>query len=286
MNRYAQSVMPPPQDVNNVLPGGTPLNLYSNNINYSDRIRAIPIEQPYQRMSSGMVRSAITNPPLSPTDIIGNRREVYSFYPNTFNDPISSDHPEVNIPLPSQKNLVPFAHYLSIDSRDRDRRHYPNTNNYKIYLKGADDRPSAILDNDYRNIISIELVSAIYPDQNNVLNEMYLLLEVSEIEGFYDSSNTPTSKSFAKIYPDSVVGPYIRAKTSGVEFLGIKFRPGNIMASLNSMSIKWKKYDGTLFNFGVDTPVGVPPDPTVNHTITFKITTLEPNTAVLGHHNV
>jgi hypothetical protein len=282
MNKYAQSLI----NVNKTLPGGQPLNLYSNYTNYSDKTRAIPINQPFQRLSSGMIQSSTTNPPLSDRDSLGNNRLPFSGFPNTFNDPMGSNHPELNIPLPTQHNLTPFPHYLSIDSRDRDRRIYPNSNEYKIYLKGADDKPSAILDNDYRNVISVELVSAIYPNTNNILNEMYLLLQVNEIEGFYDSSNTPTNNAFAKIYPDAVVGPFVRAKTSGVEFLGIKFRPANLLASLNSMTIKWRKYDGTLFNFGVDNPPNMPTNPEVNHTITFKITTLEPDTTVLGHHNV
>ena len=63
------------------------------------------------------------------------------------------------------------------------------------------------------------------------------------------------------------------AVSPGDYFISKNYEP-TPLSNLSKLTIKFKKYDGTLFNFGSDsTP---PTDPTIEiqNTLTFKITTM------------
>ena len=63
-----------------------------------------------------------------------------------------------------------YTHYVTVSSRDRDRSAYTNVNRYCITLQ-----------QEFRNVYSVELVQAILPAKNNSEAEPYLLLDIDEL---------------------------------------------------------------------------------------------------------
>jgi hypothetical protein len=165
--------------------------------------------------------------------------------------------------------------YLTVSSADRDITAYPTTSRYTIHL-----------DQEIRNIHSIELFSAILPNTNSVSEEPYLVLEIDEISDTIQSNNKVISDCFA-ILPmpnnSSTVGNFIHIKSSHYENME-KVYYGASKAGLSRMSISIKGSDGTVFDFGADTPS--PPNKTFQTTFTFRVVIKSVNRAPMDFRNV
>ena len=177
------------------------------------------------------------------------------------------------------KNVEPDTtfqiHYLTIDSRDRDRTSYPDPNSYVVHLGSVDNDSGAHTQTNYKNLVKIELLHCIIPNRNNIKDEIYILLEIDELGGVYNATNNNTRNSFAKLHSHSMSASdtFFDAVSPGDYFISKNYEP-TPLSNLSKLTIKFKKYDGTLFNFGSDsTP---PTDPTIEiqNTLTFKITTM------------
>lgn len=165
-------------------------------------------------------------------------------------------------------------YYVTIDSRDRDRTKWPLSSCFEVKFEPASDFTGATIGRKFLNVVCIELVSAIYPNTNDVLNEMYLFLTIPEIDGMFEATNLEGTKAFAKLVPTLVQGNYVYSysndcdapvklyKTKGVRF--------------DKMTFQFKKWNGTLFDFGQDnTPPSLPLN-SVQTSVTLKVTTIEP----------
>jgi len=184
----------------------------------------------------------------------------------------------------SEESLVPRYYYISIDSRDRDRTMYPNPSQYRVVMKPADGFTGAYISRDFHDVVSVELLSAVYPNQNSVLNNLYLILVIPELDDNYDATNTTTTKGFAKLYPKDTFGNHVHAKIDGVEYVRKEWRMSNLK-NISRMTIELRLPNGNLFNFGTDTIPPNAPDEDLQNSFTFKITVLEPDTSRLGRQN-
>ena len=227
----------------------------------------------------------------------GNDHHQSALQVNDLNSTATSNqaYPHVFMPQPfwqlPQKNLIsdPDPEYLSIDSQDRDRRADPNPNEYTIQLVTSDtsgyiNAPGAA----YKNITSIELISAVIPNVNNVLDEIYLILEIPEIdETTYRATNHNLSRGFAKLMFCKCDGTnkWLRLDLILSDPLKKVFYPSP-KASIERMTIRLKKRDGTLFNFGTDNSLPTDVNPDIQNSFTFKITTKVVDTEPLGHRNI
>lgn len=164
-------------------------------------------------------------------------------------------------------------HYLTISSKDRDVTVYPNVNHYSLKFP-----------NEFKNIHSIELIQAIIPDQNNVQNEPYLLLQVDEIQDVMVSNDKNISNSFAilQLASPTKAGTFIQIDRRIHEYTVKCYDTPK--AYLSRMTVNIVDSDGVPFNFGTDTPS--PPNKTYQNTFIFKIVTLEKQRSVLNHRNV
>ena len=167
-------------------------------------------------------------------------------------------------------NYNPIVNFLSINSIDRDFTLYPSPNSYTIYL-----------DQEYRNVQSIELIDASIPDKNDPGQEPYLLLQVDQISNTIHSLNTPVQKAFAILKMTPQIPDYFMQldNTPWEKMPKIYRQP---LASLNKMTLSIRKSDGTLFDFGeTSTTAGA-----FQNSFTFKIVTQETNRAQLQTRNV
>lgn len=172
------------------------------------------------------------------------------------------------------KKVYKRDYYVTIDSRDRDRALWPSTSHFEVKCEGPDGFKGANLPKKFLNVYSVELASVIYPNTNDVLNEMYLYLTVPEIDGVFEATNLEGMKAFAKLIPEKIHGGFIHALSNYIDRPIKKFKfPG---VRLDKLTIQFKKWNGMVFDFGSDNPPSSQPHNKVQTSITLKITVLEP----------
>ena len=147
------------------------------------------------------------------------------------------------VPLSVQQEpvvtYVPIVNFLSINSIDRDVTLYPSPNKYTVFLNEK-----------YKNVQSIELLDATLPDQADIQQEPYLLLQIDQITNTIDSLNTPMQQAFAilKTIPPASPGYFLSVDTNTCEKITKTYRQP--LAELSKLTISIRKSDGSLFNFG------------------------------------
>lgn len=92
----------------------------------------------------------------------------------------------------------------------------------------------------------------------SILNEPYLLLNIDEIQGPYEGTNTSTTNAFAKLilasdwkreYFFSQISSFVYMSTAGNE--SYRYKPTNL-GTIDKMTLKLKRCDGELYEFGND----------------------------------
>lgn len=192
---------------------------------------------------------------------------------NNFNDVYDSKYnTQYSVSQEPDIEYDTYTHYLTVSSRDRNFSSHPNVNNYTVNFP-----------NEFKNILSIELVQAIIPAKNNVEDEPYLLLDIDELPDVMVSNDTNISKSFAmlQLTTPTTPGGFIqidkRIHENTIKFFKIP------KAYLSKMTVSLRDYSGQLFNFGTDSS---PPQKELQNTFVFKIVTLEKKRDQLRHRNV
>jgi len=160
-------------------------------------------------------------------------------------------------------------YYVIVDSANRDRNVWSATNQYEVKMQPSSSFQGATIDRAFKNVRSIEVVNAVFPNTNNVLNEMYIYLCVPELDGLFESTNDVGNKALAQLVPDKVIGNYVYS------VFDTERHPKRIFpvegVRIDRMTIEFRKRDGTLFNFGADSAPGSPVISTVQTSVTFRI---------------
>ena len=103
----------------------------------------------------------------------------------------------------------------------------------------------------------------------------------------YDATNTQTRNAFAKLFlrPLNVNNNKFLCLDKDVsDPLVLTFFQAP-MASLNRMTIRFRKKDGAFFDFGNDTMPPDDPNPDLQNVMTFKVTTSVSNTDIIPRRN-
>ncbi len=236
----------------------------------------------------------VFSPPLAPPDTTDNNKNstvlvkqeqtaiVTQAYPDVYRDEPFLQQPQQNLIV----NPVPY--YLTIDSRDRDRNVWANTNQYRIPLVAPDNNLNILSPNvRYKNIYSISLLSCVVPNDGGVMFEPYLLLQIDEIDRVYDSADIPCARAFTKLYFKEVcpMSKFYRLDKGVGDPLTKIYWPAP-RASLESITLSFRHPDGTLFDFGPDNPLPQPVNPLLQTTITLEIRTFVTDVGkAIGHRN-
>jgi len=164
-------------------------------------------------------------------------------------------------------------HNIVIRSSDRDLTQYPNPNEYKIVTK------------DYKEIVEFELTGGILPFVEDINLEPYILVQINEFKQNLESSNKILDDTFSILQlagPVTPTSPFINIDKRISEQTVLKLQTPQ--AKLETITIKIKKWDGTLFDFGTDSATGnYPFNPALQNLFTFKITTIEQDFQKLNH---
>lgn len=161
--------------------------------------------------------------------------------------------------------------YINIDSRDRNRNVWPSSNRFEVKFDPSPDFVGASVQRSFKNIISVELIHAIFPNTNDVLNQGYLNLHIPEIDGPPIETTNSGSRVFAKLIPSQVIGPFVQSYQDVVEKPS-KFFPFQGVR-LDRMTVEFRDSRGELFNFGADNAVSSEPNPLLQTSLLLKIVT-------------
>lgn len=165
-------------------------------------------------------------------------------------------------------------YYVSIDSRDRNRVVWPSASQYEVKLDAPPNYTGAQVPRSFKNVVSVELMNAIFPNTNNVLSEMFLFLNIPELDGVLETTDRGR-RYFAKLIPGTVIGYYIHSYQDALE------RPRKTFpfrgARLDKLTIEFRNGRGDLFSFGNDKPHNQAHDPLLQTSLTLKITVEESN---------
>lgn len=146
-----------------------------------------------------------------------------------------------------QLRLIQKSHVITINSNDRDLELYPDCNEFSIELYNDEDSNQFENISKYNNIIRIELLNVIVPKYSNydgnLDNYPYLLLEIEELGGNYSGSNNFLKNTFSKLIFEKTFGKF----KSINQITEKEFYPP---ISFNKLSIKFRKPNGELYNFG------------------------------------
>lgn len=168
-----------------------------------------------------------------------------------------------NAPNQFSKNLpqvdsIIKEHSVFIDSRDRNRDLYPNTNEFVVHFDGSGiiDSGGAVVEESYSDIHSIELVHCVLPNSViGVTGSHYLTLEIPELDNSFTGTNDTLQRAFGYLSPTDAIGT-THVATKFYRRTRKVFSPPK--ASLGKLTLRFRKPDGTLFDFGTDTATGNP----------------------------
>lgn len=163
-----------------------------------------------------------------------------------------------------------LEYYVSIDSRDRDRAQWPNASQFEVRFEPHSSFSGATIHRAFKNVESIEVVEVIYPNVNNVLDQMYLLLTIPEIDGNIECSDGSLNRPLAKLVPSYTIGNYVVCKYPEDDSRPRKefHSPGG---RIDRLTIELRSYDNAIFNFGTDTSSPNPPNPVLQVSVTLKV---------------
>ena len=189
------------------------------------------------------------------------------------------NQPTVKMASREEQDTILEERCIIIDSRDRDRAKYPNTNNFQIKIQGS-DQDIGVVEYECKNIKSIELMKCVVPSNvtSGTTGVPYLILEIPELDQLYHGTNRHLDNAFGYLSPQDVIG---------TKFIGCKYE--NLckriyepsLASLGRMTIQIRRPNGELFDFGTDTSLPTPVNDDVQVMLIFRIVALRPNRAHL-----
>ena len=167
-------------------------------------------------------------------------------------------------------NYSRVEYYLTVSSRDRDTSIYANGSQFSVFLP-----------REFKNVYSIELLQAIIPNQNSVLNEPYLVLTVDELDDIMYSNNKTIAEGFAMLMLTPPNGNFISIDNRIHENTILYFGTNN-KAKLSKMTIKITDVDGNIFDFGGTGST----NKLYQSTFVFRIVQMERSTGALNTRNV
>lgn len=181
-----------------------------------------------------------------------------------------------NFPLKEQntislndKEYVTTINYICLNSSDRNTSKYPNVNKYRIELN-----------ENFKNIHSVEVVSASLANKNNIQLLPYVILKIEGMDHL-TFSNDNIKKGFALLYLKPTTGAHVLPE------LGVLQR--NVLinktpkASMSNIEVSLVKPDGSDISFGEsngDTSFEF------SNSFLLKITTVEVSRKILKNRSV
>lgn len=155
-----------------------------------------------------------------------------------------------------EKDTKENVYNLLLDTKDRDKKTYPNINHFSFSFGGhnvfsRDKENVGYINRNFNNVKCAELLEVIIPRETEKGDKYqlypYLLIDIEEFGNTFQGTNESLSSAFGKISFGKVIGNYAYYNAPKDNQLIKYFNP---RISLSKMTIRIKKPDGQLFNFG------------------------------------
>jgi len=153
-----------------------------------------------------------------------------------------------------ERETKEIDYFITIDSKDRYRKNWPNPNHYQIIFDPINqplNENTGYISKSFNNVKSVELIEAIIP-KNNIngtdFNKLpYIFLDVDELGTNYQGTNNNISKSFAQLIFNKTIGEFRYCKFKDQNRIKKLFNP---RIALTKLTIKFVQPNGELYNFG------------------------------------
>lgn len=148
-------------------------------------------------------------------------------------------------------------HYLFVSSSMRDRSQYPDPAYFKLELPEP-----------FRDIVSIELSSGVLPNQGNIANDGYLLLDIPELNHIRGADGSRYFGILGLQYHPSPTKEYFNLDKSNTNDMPIVFKP--VKRRLDALTIILRHPDGSMVTFGTEDP-NAPANLSLQTQLTFEV---------------
>lgn len=185
------------------------------------------------------------------------------------------------IPELPKRNTKLVTYTLLVDSRDRDRSVFSNSNNFRVKINSG-DQTDATVNFKYKNIKEIKLISAIFPKR--ISSHPYIILDIEELNNEQmKGTNYNLNNCFAIIIPEQHDNPgdFVNCSVNYLESQKHTYNPP--LATLpNTLTFNIKHPDGSLTDLGIDNVLPNAPKESVQCFFVFKIICEEEDTSILN----
>lgn len=174
------------------------------------------------------------------------------------------------VPKLPERKLTSKEYTMLIDSRDRDRNVYPNSNSFIVKINSGDNS-NATINYKYKNIKEIIISSAVLPKR--ITSYSYLILDIDELNDTkMQGTNHCLNKAFSILIPEQHDNPgdFTNCTINYVDFHRHHFDPP-LATMPNSLTINIRAPDGTLADLGADNALPLDPKLTVQAFFIIKI---------------
>lgn len=177
------------------------------------------------------------------------RQMEYMTYRNQISDPVGQTDPDIQYDHERK--------FLFVSSFNRDRAQYPDPAHFKVRFPGP-----------YRDIVSIELAAGVLPNQGDIHQDGYVLLDIPELNHIQCVDGSSMFGILGLQYhPNS---GFFNLDKSNTTAMPATFSPPK--ARLDSISITMRHPDGSQVLFGNEA-VDTPADLALQTSLTFEIRT-------------
>lgn len=157
---------------------------------------------------------------------------------------------------PFEKGTKENIYNLLLDTKDRNKGTYPIISHFGFFFQGhnifsKDKENVGYINRNFNNVKCAELTEVIIPreTENGDKYELYpyLLIDIEEFGNIFEGTNESLSNAFGKISFGKVIGNYAYYNAPKDNQLKKHF---NTPISLSKITVRVKKPNGDLFNFG------------------------------------
>jgi hypothetical protein len=151
-------------------------------------------------------------------------------------------------------------HYIFVSSSHRDSTGYSHYD-YRINLE-----------KEYKNVKCVQMVTATIPNTTNILQEPLLIFDIDELNFIDFGKGSSAYRAFSIVplsAPNKTTNGFISPDLGNTIPKNVFVTP---VASLNSLTVKVRNVDGSIYDFGA--PVGTT-DKAFQHSFLLKITSEE-----------
>lgn len=156
------------------------------------------------------------------------------------------------------------TYFVSVDSRDRDRLVWTKSSKFEVKMDPLPGFTGAAIQRSFKNVVSIELLDAVFPFSSSC---SYMYLKLYEVDGNILSTHNG-NQYFTKIIPKTVLNGFVYGDPDNDAHKKVFLSRGT---RIDKLTIELIQPNGDTADFGEDTIPPQDPIPSIQTSFSFKI---------------